>query len=108
MKNCGSSNGGPLTIHGLDFHSMDGGADVQFNTSPLTLPHRLLPGEEVNFKVFFEPTRAGAAAGRLVMTTDVYSGTTTELNFTGMAQQHAPCQLDVTPATVDFGTVVPG
>ncbi len=108
VKNCGSSNGGPLTLHGLDFHAMDGGADVQFNTTPLTLPHRLLPGEEVNFKVFFEPTRAGAAAGRLVMTTDVYSGTTTELNFTGTAQQHAPCQLDVTPAMVDFGTVIPG
>ena len=108
VKNCGSSNGGPLTIHGLDFHNLDGSPDVQFNATPLKLPHRLLPGEEVNFKVFYEPMREGAAAGRLLMTTDVYSGNTTELDFTGLAEQHAPCQLVVTPTTVDFGTVVPG
>ncbi|HEX8819675.1 MAG TPA: hypothetical protein VF794_07135, partial [Archangium sp.] len=110
VKNCGASNGGPLTLYGLEFHSADGhpDTDVQFNVAPLTLPHRLLPGEEVSFKVFYEPSRAGATAGRLVMTTDVYSGTTTELDFTGLAEQHAPCQLVVTPTTVDFGTVVPG
>ncbi|WNG38346.1 choice-of-anchor D domain-containing protein [Archangium violaceum] len=110
VKNCGASNGGPLTIHGLEFHSLDGhpDSDVQFNVAPLTLPHRLLPGEEVNFKVFFEPSREGAAAGRLVMTTDVYSGETTELDFTGNAERHAPCQVAITPAAVDFGTVAPG
>ncbi|MFE8597384.1 choice-of-anchor D domain-containing protein [Archangium violaceum] len=110
VKNCGAANGGPLTIHGLEFHSSDGhpDADVQFNVAPLTLPHRLLPGEEVNFKVFYEPMRVGAAAGRLVMTTDVYTGNTTELDFTGLGEPHLPCQLAVTPATVDFGTVEPG
>ncbi|HEX8436778.1 choice-of-anchor D domain-containing protein [Archangium sp.] len=110
VKNCGSSNGGPLTIYGLEFHSRDGhpDADVQFNAMPLALPHRLLPGEEVNLKVFYEPTRAGAAAARLVMTTDVYSGNTTELDFTGFAEQHAPCVVAVTPMAVDFGTVLPG
>ncbi|REG35848.1 flagellar associated PapD-like protein [Archangium gephyra] len=110
VKNCGAANGGPLTLYGLEFHSSDGhpDADVQFNVAPLTLPHRLLPGEEVHFKVFYEPMRAGAAAGRLLMTTDVYSGNTTELDFTGLAEPHLPCQLAVTPATVDFGTVEPG
>jgi hypothetical protein len=110
VKNCGASNGGPLTIYGLEFHSADGhpDADVQFNVAPLTLPHRLLPGEEVNFKVFYEPMREGAAAGRLLMTTDVYTGSTTEMNFTGFAEPHLPCRLAVTPAEVDFGTVEPG
>ncbi len=110
VKNCGSSNGGPLTIYGLEFHSMDGhpDADIQFNTPPLALPYRLLPGEEVNFKVFYEPTRVGAAAGRLVMTTNVYTGITAELDFTGFAERHAPCEVAVTPMAVDFGTVVPG
>ena len=74
----------------------------------MTLPHRLLPGEEVNFKVYYEPIREGAAGGRLVMTTDVYTGTTTELNFTGYRGAAPPCQLEVTPAMVDFGTVEPG
>jgi hypothetical protein len=110
VKNCGASNGGPLTLYGLEFHSRDGhpDSDVQFNVAPLALPHRLLPGEEVNLKVFYEPTRAGAAAGRLVMSTDVYTGNTTELDFTGFARVHAPCMVEVTPAAVDFGTVVPG
>ncbi|HZH16325.1 MAG TPA: choice-of-anchor D domain-containing protein [Archangium sp.] len=110
VKNCGASNGGPLTIYGLEFHSADGhpDADVQFNVAPLTLPHRLLPGEEVNFKVFYEPMREGAAAGQLLMTTDVYTGSTTELAFRGFAEPHLPCKLAVTPAEVDFGTVEPG
>jgi hypothetical protein len=110
VKNCGSANGGPITLYGLEFHSLDGhpDADVQFNVTPRPLPHRLLPGEELSFKVFYEPTREGAAAGRLVMTTDLYSGNTTELDFTGLAERHAPCQLAVTPATVDFGTVESG
>ena len=110
VKNCGASNGGPLTIYGLEFHSADGhpDADVQFNVAPLTLPHRLLPGEEVNFKVFYEPMREGAAAGQLLMTTDVYTGSTTELVFRGFAEPHLPCKLAVTPAEVDFGTVEPG
>jgi hypothetical protein len=110
VKNCGASNGGPLTIYGLEFHSADGhpDADVQFNVAPLTLPHRLLPGQEVNFKVFYEPMREGAAAGQLLMTTDVYTGSTTEMNFTGFAEPHLPCKLAVTPAEVDFGTVEPG
>lgn len=110
VKNCGSANGGSLTIHGLDFHSMDGhpDADVQFNVVPMALPHRLLPGEEVNLKVFYEPSREGAAAGRLVMNTDVYTGTQTELDFTGFAERHAPCQVSATPMAVDFGTVQPG
>ncbi|PTL78361.1 choice-of-anchor D domain-containing protein [Vitiosangium sp. GDMCC 1.1324] len=110
VKNCGAANGGPLTIHGLEFHSMDGhpDADVQFNVAGPLLPYRLLPGEEVNLKVFYEPSREGAAAGRLVMTTDVYSGGLTELDFTGFAEKHAPCKVAVTPMAVDFGTVVPG
>jgi hypothetical protein len=110
VKNCGASNGGPLTLYGLEFHSADGhpDADVQFNVAPLALPRRLLPGEEVNFKVFYEPMREGAAAGRLLMTTDVYTGSTTEMNFTGFAEPHLPCRLAVTPAEVDFGTVEPG
>ncbi|WP_257458489.1 choice-of-anchor D domain-containing protein [Archangium lipolyticum] len=110
VKNCGASNGGPLTLYGLEFHSLDGhpDTDVQFNVTPQQLPHRLLPGEEVNLKVFYEPMRAGAAAGRLLMTTDVYSGNTTEIDFTGTAQEHAPCTLDITPVALDFGTVAPG
>ncbi|MFY0523969.1 choice-of-anchor D domain-containing protein [Archangium gephyra] len=110
VKNCGAANGGPLTLYGLEFQSADGhpDADVQFNVAPLALPHRLLPGEEVNFKVFYEPMREGAAAGRLLMTTDVYTGSTTEMNFTGLAEPHLPCRLAVTPAEVDFGTVEPG
>ncbi|HWK89216.1 MAG TPA: hypothetical protein VNP72_04450, partial [Longimicrobium sp.] len=84
------------------------GADNGLHLVPITLPYRLQPGEEVNLKVYFEPTREGAAASRLVMHSDVYSGETTTLAFQGVGEPHGPCRVSITPAALDFGTVEPG
>jgi len=110
VKNCGAANGGPLTLQGLDLQPLDGSTAA---TNPMhlvaqPLPHRLLPGEEVNLRVYFEPTREGAARSQLVMHSDVFGEETTVLAFTGVGEPHAPCQITVTPLAMNFGTVEPG
>ncbi|MCP3142601.1 choice-of-anchor D domain-containing protein [Pyxidicoccus xibeiensis] len=106
VKNCGSSNAGALTLNTLEWQPAPGGA-VQFNHTPLALPHTLQPGQEVNIAVFYEPTRTGAATGSLVMTTNAFSAATVQMDFRGQAEEHAPCNLSVTPLALDFGTVPP-
>jgi hypothetical protein len=107
IKNCGSENGGPLRISSLEFEP-DSTGPVQFNHSALPLPHTLGPGDEINVKVFFEPTRDGAATGALVMTTNAFNAGTVRLDFRGVAQRHAPCELAITPEALNFGTIPPG
>ncbi|MBN1207704.1 MAG: choice-of-anchor D domain-containing protein [Myxococcaceae bacterium] len=106
VKNCGSENGGPLKLTGLEFQPEPSGP-VQFNRMPLPLPHTLGPGEEVNLRVFYEPTREGAATGALVLTTNAFNAASVQLNFRGRARRYAPCQLVVTPVGLNFGTVPP-
>jgi hypothetical protein len=106
IKNCGSENGGPLKLTGLEFQA-DPTGPVQFNAAPLQLPYQLEPGGEVNLKVFYEPTREGPADGALVLTTNAFNAYSVRLDFHGVAQRHAPCQLAITPQAVNFGTVPP-
>ncbi len=106
IKNCGSENGGPLNLTSLEFLP-DPTGPVQFNAAPLRLPYTLGPGEEVNLKVFYEPTREGAADGALKLTTNAFNAASVRLDFHGLAQRHAPCLLAITPMTVNFGTVPP-
>jgi len=106
IKNCGSENGGPLKLTGLEFQA-DPSGPVQFNASALPLPHTLGPGEELNLKVFYEPTREGPSTGALVLTTNAFNAASVRLDFRGQAQRHEPCQLAITPTAVNFGTVPP-
>ncbi len=106
IKNCGSANGGSLKISSLTFQP-DPSGPVQFHHAPLPLPYALGPGEEVNLKVFYEPTREGRSTGALVLTTNAFNAHSVRLDFQGGAQRHAPCRLAVTPVEVDFGTVPP-
>jgi hypothetical protein len=107
IKHCGSENGGPLRLTGLRFEP-DSAGPVQFNHSPLTLPHTLAPGQEVNVKVFYEPSRDGATTAALMLSTNAFNAGSVRLDFRGTAQRHAPCQLAITPAALNFGTVPPG
>jgi hypothetical protein len=105
IKNCGSDNGGPLTLHSLEFQPDPLG--VQFNRDPVTLPVTLRPGQEINVRVFFEPMREGTATGALILTTNAFNAARVQLDFRGRSQAHAPCMLAITPEVVDFGTVPP-
>ncbi|QSQ16305.1 choice-of-anchor D domain-containing protein [Myxococcus landrumensis] len=107
VKNCGATNAGTLTIQSLEWRT-DPTGPLQFNHAPLATPYTLQPGQEVNIPVYYEPTRAGRATGVLVMSTNAYATGTVDLTFRGEALAHAPCELAITPAVVDFGTVIPG
>jgi hypothetical protein len=106
IKNCGSENGGPLKLTGLNFQP-DSTGPVQFNTVPLSMPYTLRPGEEVTLKVFYEPMREGATTGTLMLTTNAFNAGSVRLDFRGVAERHEPCQLAITPASLNFGTVPP-
>lgn len=106
IKNCGSENGGPLKLTSLEFQP-DPSGPGQFTTSPLATPYTLAPGQEVNLKVFYEPTREGDATGALILTTNAFNAGTVQLDFHGTAERHAPCDLVITPQAVNFGTVPP-
>lgn len=105
VKNCGSSNAPPVTLTGLVASSGD--VD-QFSAKAGQLPVTLASGQEVNLTLYFEPTRAGGATATFTLQDSVYPGQV-PLQLGGMAEDHLPCQLVVTPvAGLDFGTVPPG
>ncbi|ADO72964.1 choice-of-anchor D domain-containing protein [Stigmatella aurantiaca] len=106
IKHCGSENGGPLRISSLGFLPNPTGL-TQFTLSPVALPHTLLPGQELNVKVFFEPSVVGPAVGTLVAETNAFNAERVQIDFQGGAEPHAPCELAINPAGVDFGTVRP-
>ncbi|SEU33703.1 choice-of-anchor D domain-containing protein [Stigmatella erecta] len=107
IKHCGSENGGPLRLTGLALQP-DASGQPQFNLSPaVALPHTLQPGEELNLKVFFEPSVVGPATGALVVETNAFNAGRVQLDFKGGAEPHAPCELAINPVAVDFGTVRP-
>src|SRR5262249_6762047 len=68
----------------------------------------LAAGDEIRIKVFYEPTRPGAATATYRIQTSALRGDVL-LQFGGTAQQYAPCSLEVKPSPVlDFGTLPPG
>ncbi|MBF5041304.1 choice-of-anchor D domain-containing protein [Aggregicoccus sp. 17bor-14] len=108
VKNCGADNGGPLRLLGLSWGDAARPADGQFTNAPLATPYVLQQGEEVTFKIFYEPVREGPASDVLVIRTDAYNGATVKLNVRGSAVALPPCDLKITPeAGLDFGTVPP-
>lgn len=109
IRNCGSDNGGDMTLTHLFF------ADEPyipgnrfFSVRGPALPIRLRPGQDINVQVFYEPTAEGPAGAFLHVRTDAYSGTLARVGFNGRARDAGPCELTITPAAVDFGTVQPG
>jgi Abnormal spindle-like microcephaly-assoc'd, ASPM-SPD-2-Hydin/Flagellar-associated PapD-like len=109
VRNCGTSNSGPLTVTDLVVRpsaSGIGGYD-QFNLSDVGLPRTLAAGEEFTFRVYYEPTRVGEHAATVGVRTGSSRVSSSQVHVYGRAEPHLPCQLAITPATVDFGTVLP-
>ncbi len=110
IKNCGSPNGEPLVITELVIGASSTarpGAD-QFTVAPIALPMELAAGEDVNVRIFFEPNRLGPAFGALGVRSTGFAGSIARVELTGVSADHLPCNLEVTPPLVDFGTVPPG
>ncbi|HZA13227.1 MAG TPA: choice-of-anchor D domain-containing protein, partial [Myxococcaceae bacterium] len=110
VRNCGSSNSAPLTVTDVlvrPASSGAGGSD-QFNLTTIALPRTLAAGEEFAVRIFYEPTALGDHAATISLRTNGFAASAAQVQVTGKAEPHAPCQLAITPASVDFGTVVPG
>lgn len=110
VKNCGTSNAAPLTVTeivvGPSQLNPVGGED-QFSVTEVTLPRTLNAGEELTFRVYYEPTVAGEHATTVGIRTNGFQGSVAKVDVSGSAFDHAPCRLAITPAAVDFGTVLP-
>ncbi len=109
VKNCGASNAAPLEISEV-LVTRDGvspGED-QFSVAPIGLPRTLAAGQEMMVRAFFEPTRPGPAAAALIVRSNAAGAPSARVSLQGIGREHAPCDVEITPGLVDFGTVPPG
>ena len=92
-----------------------GGTDVKvsaavvngnnFNITGLSLPMTLIPGQSFTFGVSYTPASGGSDSGGITVTSDAANSTlTVVLSGSGTV----PGQLGISPATLDFGTVIVG
>ncbi len=91
LRNCGADNGGPLVISDLSFADepyIPGNKDFSVQRPPM--PLTLLPGQEVQVKVFYEPTQEGNAGAFLEVRTTAYSGALVRIGFNGRARVRRP------------------
>ncbi len=110
VKNCGSSNSAPLTITEIvpGAHTAGLGGEDQFTVTDVTLPMELRAGEELTFRVYYEPTREGDHGTSVGIRTSGFRASLAQVDVSGQATVHPPCNLEITPEWVDFGTVMPG
>ena len=78
-----------------------------FSFGSVQLPAKLRPGASLQLPVIFSPTQKGQVSGTAKVTsTDPKSPLTLQLGGTGSLSSEA--ELDVTPATLNFGSVTVG
>jgi len=104
VRNCG----GPGYVFTVDSATLLSGAGSQFKlVPPVAYPVSLNPGNSVTIPVSFQPTVSGDVVEQLQIVTSVAGGTV-NVQLQSTAAASAPCNLQVTPSAIDFGTVVPG
>lgn len=110
VRNCGTSNAAPLTITGLTPGPSSkglGGAE-QFSVSDAKLPVTLNAGEEMTFRVIYEPMVAGQHGVTVGIKTNGFQASVAKVDVQGSARDHLPCNIALTPGAIHFGTVAPG
>ena len=104
VRNCG----GPGYVFTVDSATLLAGAGSQFQLDPpVAYPVTLTTGNSVAIPVAFLPTTSGDVVEQLQIVTSVAGGTV-NVQLQSTAVSSAPCNLQVTPSAIDFGTVVPG
>src|SRR5262249_27590376 len=104
VRNCG----GPGYVFTVDSATLLAGAGSQFKLDPpVAYPVTLTTGNSVVIPVAFVPTTSGDVVEQLQIVTSVAGGTV-NVQLQSTAAASAPCNLQVTPSAIDFGTVVPG
>src|SRR5215472_16729738 len=103
VRNCG----GPGYVFTVDSATLLSGAGSQFVLDPpVAYPVSLTQGNSVVIPVSFQPNVSGDVVEQLQIVTSVPGGTVdVQLQSTGASSP--PCNLQVTPTALDFGTVVP-
>jgi len=104
VKNCGATS--PVEVTRITWGGDGVPGEDEYSVAPGTLPHTLAPGEAMQVKVYFEPTRAGDAGGYVRAFTSAYSGAF-RVAVNGRARVSASCSVTLTPPALDFGTVPP-
>jgi len=103
VRNCG----GPGDVFTLDSATLVAGAGSQFQLGALAYPVTLATGASVTLPVAFVPKRSGDVVEQLQIVTSLAGGTV-NVQLQSTAATSAPCNLQVSPPALDFGTVVPG
>jgi hypothetical protein len=104
VRNCG----GPGYTFDVDSATLLSGAGSQFKLDPpVAYPVTLTTGNSMIIPVSFQPTISGDVVEQLQIVTSVAGGTV-NVQLQSTAAASAPCNLQVTPSAIDFGTVVPG
>jgi hypothetical protein len=103
VRNCG----GPGDVFTVDSATLLAGAGSQFQLGPVAYPVTLTTGTSVAIPVSFVPTTSGDVVEQLQIVTSLPGGTV-NVQLQSTAASSPPCSLQVTPSTLDFGTVVPG
>ncbi len=104
VRNCG----GPGYTFDVVSATLLSGAGSQFKLDPpVAYPVTLTTGNSVIIPVSFQPTVSGDVIEQLQIVTSVAGGTV-NVQLQSTAAASAPCNLQVTPSAIDFGTVVPG
>lgn len=99
------NNGGSVVPLQIDvLHVLGDATFVVAWAGPLTLE----AGDFVDVPVFFEPDRQGTMTARVAIGTNDGAAPALEVALSGSAQATLPCDLKVTPAALDFGTLPPG
>jgi hypothetical protein len=104
VRNCG----GPGYTFDVVSATLLSGAGSQFVLDPpVAYPVTLTTGNSMIIPVSFQPTVSGDVIEQLQIVTSVAGGTV-NVQLQSTAAASAPCNLQVTPSAIDFGTVVPG
>ncbi len=102
VRNCG----GPGFVFTVDSATLLSGAGSQFLLDPpVAYPVTLTTGNSVTIPVAFIPKISGDIFEQLEIATSV---ATVNVQLQSTAAASAPCNLQVSPSAIDFGTVVPG
>jgi Abnormal spindle-like microcephaly-assoc'd, ASPM-SPD-2-Hydin len=108
VKNCGTQNASPLTLTKVALDQGPAGGAVPFSVVPAQLPRTLRAGEEMNLRVYYEPTAAGAHTAVLRVQSSGVTLNEIPVELKGRARVYPPCQVRITPVALDFGTIPPG
>lgn len=103
VQNCG----GPGDVFTVDSATLLAGPGSQFQLGPVAYPVTLTTGATLTIPVSFVPTTSGNVVEQLQIVTSLPGGTV-DVQLQSTAASSAPCDLQVSPSTIDFGTVVPG